>query len=621
MKASFSVRLGFLLALVVAVPAQALVINFENLPAGKIVQDTDLPPGYQLIVVNKNKSHPSVGVIFDSACPPTFTGASCSGEDPDLLTPGAGNGNTKAQGKVLIVPEDIVDKNPCDGLVDDPDDELCGGKFKFIFPCPSKLKSIRLIDIDTHEGETHVLLFLSAGGTQKIMAVPLGNNSAQTIEIPEPIPFIDGFLVDCQGSCAIDDIKIEECAEPTTTSTTTSTTTTTLEPRCGDGNLDSGEACDEGEDNSNEPDAECREDCTPRRCGDGIHDTGEECDNGAGNTDAPGTTCRTDCTLPNCGDGIVDSGEDCDEGANNSNEPDATCREDCSARRCGDGILDEGEICDEGNANSNLPNAPCRPDCTLPFCGDGVTDSNAGEECDNGTANSDTTPNACRTDCKLPFCGDGVVDPLRGEQCEPAKPNAENCANQIDDDGDGLVDCADPDCPVNVQVCGFDCRLAACQDIKKDPAVIRFNGRGGPDMFWIHGHFLADPDIDFTRDRFAVMLSNEKGMIYQGMLVPGEMRRKIGGKGRYVFRDSEARAGRGAADGIGRVGMRLRAHGVEMYVYFRLRAYGDFSAADVPVMTTQIAAGDHTGTLTAEWKKKSYGWVLKQRYFGDLTSK
>jgi hypothetical protein len=35
-------------------------------------------------------------------------------------------------------------------------------------------------------------------------------------------------------------------------------------------------------------------------------------------------------------------------------------------------------------------------------------------------------------------------------------------------------------------------------------------------------------------------------------------------------------------------------------------------------MTLQVAAGDHVGTITADWRKTGYGWVLKQRDFGDL---
>jgi len=63
-------------------------------------------------------------------------------------------------------------------------------------------------------------------------------------------------------------------------------------------------------------------------CGDGHVDSGEQCDDGNDiNTD----DCRNDCTLPVCGDGIKDANEQCDDGnkvegdgCNNNCEPDGT---------------------------------------------------------------------------------------------------------------------------------------------------------------------------------------------------------------------------------------------------------------------------------------------------------
>ena len=49
---------------------------------------------------------------------------------------------------------------------------------------------------------------------------------------------------------------------------------------CGNGQLDPGEACDDGADNSQEIDARCRLDCSFGRCGDGVLDSSEQCDDG-----------------------------------------------------------------------------------------------------------------------------------------------------------------------------------------------------------------------------------------------------------------------------------------------------------------------------------------------------
>ena len=105
---------------------------------------------------------------------------------------------------------------------------------------------------------------------------------------------------------------------------------------CGDGIVDPGEACDDG--NINDDD-ECRNDCTQAICGDGlIRDGIEECDDGnEDKTDG----CLSSCMLASCGDGYVqvDSDEECDDG--NDNESDS-CLNDCTIARCGDGVVQEG---------------------------------------------------------------------------------------------------------------------------------------------------------------------------------------------------------------------------------------------------------------------------------------
>lgn len=51
-------------------------------------------------------------------------------------------------------------------------------------------------------------------------------------------------------------------------------------------------------------------------CGDGVLDFGEECDEGVNNADTPNADCRPSCQFPFCGDGVVDDllGEQCDDG-------------------------------------------------------------------------------------------------------------------------------------------------------------------------------------------------------------------------------------------------------------------------------------------------------------------
>ncbi len=213
-------------------------------------------------------------------------------------------------------------------------------------------------------------------------------------------------------------------------------------PGCGNGIVEQNEECDNGEANSNAPNASCRINCTWARCGDGIIDTlTEECDDGTGiNSNDPNSHCRTDCTLSKCGDGIVDDDtEECDDGGLNSEEPGAHCRTDCTLSKCGDGIKDPGEECDDGN---DVNDDACTNDCTQGTCGDGIIQSSVGETCDDGNMDEDIS---CSSDCTL-GCGDGIVSPERGEEC----------------DGASLSDTVPG-------ACRTDCRLPHCGDGVHDP--------------------------------------------------------------------------------------------------------------------------------------------------------
>jgi len=55
-----------------------------------------------------------------------------------------------------------------------------------------------------------------------------------------------------------------------------------------------------------------------------VVDAGEECDDGPNNSNEPNALCRPQCHLARCGDGIVDVQEECDDGNQNNND-------DCSS--------------------------------------------------------------------------------------------------------------------------------------------------------------------------------------------------------------------------------------------------------------------------------------------------
>ncbi|HEY3353794.1 MAG TPA: DUF4215 domain-containing protein [Polyangia bacterium] len=223
-------------------------------------------------------------------------------------------------------------------------------------------------------------------------------------------------------------------------------TVTIVSPSCGDGFVDEGEECDDG--NTIDTDT-CLSTCKLATCGDGFVGPGEECDDG--NLDDH-DHCTATCTIARCGDGVVGPGEECDDG--NTVNTDA-CTNDCKLARCGDGVVGPGEECDDGNT---VDTDWCLNTCTIARCGDGVV--GPGEQCDDGnTVNTD----GCTNDCKLSSCGDGVLGP--GEECDDG--------NAIDTDwctsacklarcGDGIVgpgeECDDGN-TVDTDACSNTCRV------------------------------------------------------------------------------------------------------------------------------------------------------------------
>lgn len=157
-------------------------------------------------------------------------------------------------------------------------------------------------------------------------------------------------------------------------------------PSCGDGilhNLGSGrEFCDDGEDNGPFP-ARCSEACTWIECGNGEVDPGEECDDGELNSTV--ASCLPSCVWNVCGDGYAyleeTPGADspaslhpCDDA--NSDFSDA-CTDTCEWAACGDGNLyvrGYGELYgsgEDGNPSGDNPAALEECDDGNELSGDG----------------------------------------------------------------------------------------------------------------------------------------------------------------------------------------------------------------------------------------------------------
>jgi cysteine-rich repeat protein len=274
--------------------------------------------------------------------------------------------------------------------------------------------------------------------------------------------------------------------------------------RCGNGVVEGGEECDDGNDEEGDG---CENDCTftcreDLDCFDNNVCNGDEtCDAvahmcAAGRDRANGSVCLDDprricldgaCTDSVCGDGFLDTG-----GGEMCEPPDqGTCDSACMIRCMSDGDCpDDGnpcngeEFCDPGSGTCDRRNPPtdgteCGTDprriciehtCQESTCGDGFLDAAAGEECDDGR-NGDNE-DGCRDDCAYTCHENGDCDD--GHACTDNLCDADGmhlCVHPVSDSGtvcraaDGVCDVAEAcdghsmDCPLD----GFAARAVVCR--------------------------------------------------------------------------------------------------------------------------------------------------------------
>lgn len=213
---------------------------------------------------------------------------------------------------------------------------------------------------------------------------------------------------------------------------------------CGNGVLQTGEECDDG--NSTSGDG-CSDICTKERCGDGKQVTGEECDDG---NKISGDGCSPKCKkefVPvidkYCGNGVIEPDEQCDDGNTLLGDGcDEECRDELPLHPL---LIDDPEVFTESGTTTGTgeelviepieplfdPEPGLEPDLlllptpepepqvliTVTSCGNGIIEPH--EECDDG---NDRRLDGCSDQCKIEqvptsdLCGNGVLN--TGEECD-----------------------------------------------------------------------------------------------------------------------------------------------------------------------------------------------------------
>jgi cysteine-rich repeat protein len=196
---------------------------------------------------------------------------------------------------------------------------------------------------------------------------------------------------------------------------------------CGNGVMDQGENCDDGNTISGDG---CSDVCVSEEmpfCGDSMVEGTEQCDDGnAILGDGCDDLCQNEPPPPVCGNGTLEAPEQCDD-ANivNGDGCSDTCQIEIPPAVCGNGTMEGSEQCDDGNvvAGDGCSDV-CMIEVVAAVCGNSVLEGT--EQCDDGNVIAgDGCSDVCVTEAAPAVCGNNVLEGT--EQCDDG--------NVVDGDG------------------------------------------------------------------------------------------------------------------------------------------------------------------------------------------
>ncbi len=292
------------------------------------------------------------------------------------------------------------------------------------------------------------------------------------------------------------------------------------------------------------PGCSCSETESGGSCGDGVVNDGEACDDG--NTVA-GDGCSANCAIESpaiCGNGVVEPGEYCDD--NNTDDGDG-CSAECQ-NECGNGVVDLGEECDDGNTDDG---DGCSAECQwLTECGNGIVEGD--EECDDG---NDIPWDGCEENC-TPSAEEVIcatLDPLTSGTCEVVAgndltlivgdilgPHTVFVGGEVLVDAGGQITCVG--CGCNVQADG-------ATEIRCPRAVV------SPGLINTHDHITYAHNWPYTdtgeryehRHEWRRGLNGHTEIPYSGGASTDEIR---WGELRFLFGGATSTVGSGSATGF-----------------------------------------------------------------------
>lgn len=179
--------------------AHAVVIDFESLSAGTIVDDEFAPLVTFSTVSNGSNNH---AVVFDSANP--------TGNDSDLGAPfsdGAGAGGPLSPGKILIISDDKNGINCNATTCTPPDDEAAGGAITMDFSQEVTFNGFNVFDV-SDGGASFTARFYDLNDaliTTISSANGIGDNEYQAFSNLD-ITGVFKAVLQFRGSGAVDDL-------------------------------------------------------------------------------------------------------------------------------------------------------------------------------------------------------------------------------------------------------------------------------------------------------------------------------------------------------------------------------------------------------------------------------